>query len=299
MLWLCAVSVATAEPLLRVEVYSSPDSAEQREVVQALEAALFASHASAVRLQRLSIEDVDRPGPVHAPDLRVAIGTRAAERLSQDNQSPPRLYGFIPRPVWQQIKSCCPPSGGRDAALLLDRPPIEYLQLARALGPAAQRVGVLLGPASKSTETGLRLAAGRVGMDLFVGWVKTASRVGPVLRPLLEKVDVLLALPDPEVFNPETVYPVLLASYSAGLPVAAYSAAMVRAGAAASVLLSPADAGRDLAAEIARFAVTRRLRPTRSSPAMSVAINRDVLRTLRIDVSDEQELLRRMREAGP
>jgi ABC-type uncharacterized transport system substrate-binding protein len=70
---------------------------------------------------------------------------------------------------------------------------------------------------------------------------------------------------------------------------------MVRAGSAAAVLVSPQDAGRDLAAEILHFQVTRQLRPARSSPSLSVRFNRDVMRSLGIEAVAEDVLVKRLR----
>ncbi len=284
-----------AESALRVDLFIGPPNPPQAELVAALEQALADSQSLDVKIRQRSIEDIDNQAASPSADLRIAIGTSASNALARSGESSPRLYGFIPRSVWQQIKGCCVKPDSKVSALFLDRAPIEYLQLAQAVSPSAQQFGVLLGPVSKSTETELRRAAAQVGVKLSVAWVKTADEVGPALRKLLDDVAVLIALPDPVVFNSQTIYPLLLASYSARLPVVAYSNAMVRAGSAAAVLVSPQDAGRDLAAEILHYGATRQLRPARSSPSLSVSFNRDVLRSLGIEAVAEDVMVKRLR----
>lgn len=287
--------ISLAEPALRVDLYIGASSPPQAELVAALEQALADSPSLDVKIRQRSIDDVDNQAASPSADLCVAIGTSASNALARSGESGPRLYGFIPRPVWQQIKACCVKPDSKVSALFLDRAPIEYLQLGQAVSPSDNRFGVLLGPVSKSTETELRRAAAQVGVQLSVAWVKKADDVGPALRKLLDDVAVLIALPDPVVFNSQTIYPLLLASYSAGLPVVAYSNAMVRAGSAAAVLVSPQDAGRDLAAEILHFGATRQLRPARSSPSLSVRFNQDVLRSLGIEAVADDSLVKRLR----
>jgi ABC-type uncharacterized transport system substrate-binding protein len=274
---------------LLVDVWIDPDSVAQTIVVDALRASLAETNAEiTVELRVHSLDaDMDRSAGVSAAGpsgLLVALGSKAAIWLARQPVSAPRLFAFIPESVWRELHTCCLQGQGDASALFIDRPLIQQLRLVKALVPDARRVAVLLGPASTAWRPALEASAEAEGLDLAVGQVGASEPVGPALRGLVDSSDILLALPDPAVFNRDTLYSILLTSYSAGLAVVGYSEAMVRAGAAAAVHLTLEDAGVDLARAILRFGLQRRLGPPGSSPSSSLAVNREVLRSLGIPV---------------
>jgi ABC-type uncharacterized transport system substrate-binding protein len=91
------------------------------------------------------------------------------------------------------------------------------------------------------------------------------------------KADIVLALPDNSIYNNATVQALILASLQSGTPVVGFSAAFVRAGAAAGIFADFRDAGRQ-AAEIALHA-----RPSRTPDQprkLTVAVNQRIVRLL-------------------
>jgi ABC-type uncharacterized transport system substrate-binding protein len=288
---------------LLVEVWVDSDSAAQAIFVEALAAALNGANAGPAVELRVQSFDADRDSPAvaasaDAPDLLVALGSRAATRLARRPAPAPRLFAFIPEGVWRELHTCCLQGHADASALFIDRPLIQQLRLVKALVPDARRVAVLLGPTSMARRPALEQAAEAEALDLVVGQVAAGEAVGPALRGLVDSSDVLLALPDPAVFNRDTLYSILLTSYSANLAVVGYSEAMVRAGAAAAVHLTLEDAGADLARAILQFGLQRRLDPPGSSPSSSVAVNRDVLRSLGLQVDIDSLPAKVMREGS-
>lgn len=298
--WLLGVS-CQASPI--VEVLIDPDSKAQTVLVETLKNELADSDSGpAVQLRFQELVKTDdstaSASSGQAPDLYVALGSLASTHLAGINTSVPRLFAFIPKAVWLRLESCCLQSSGMDSALFIDRPLNEQLQLVKMLIPDAQQIAVLLGPTSASQRALLEEAAEAEGLDLNIGQVAAGESVGPVLRRMVDESDVLLALPDPEVFNSRSLYSILLTTYSANLPLVGYSQGLVRAGAAVGLYLSPEDAGLDLARAIERFAGMGRLEPPGASPTSSLAVNQRVLRSLRIDTDVLNDLQRAFGEGG-
>ncbi|MCC1497295.1 hypothetical protein [Alcanivorax sp. 1008] len=100
----------------------------------------------------------------------------------------------------------------------------------REMLPAARRVGVLLGPGFAGDEQQLEIP----GILFERRSVSNVQQLPAVLAELLPRVDVLLALPDPALYNADTARLILLSSYRQGKPVIGPDEQFVRAGSLAA-----------------------------------------------------------------
>lgn len=235
---------------------------------------------------RLTLVDQARAAAIiddTAPELTVAIGSSAASMLARMDGDGPRLYAFIPSHTWSELRACCAPDATTQAAIFIDQPAERLLRLVRALQPDAGRVGVLLGEVSRARYDELTGAAERLGIEVITERVSDSDNVGRQLRKLLGHIDFFVTLPDPLVYNRNTVYPILLTTYSAGVPVLGFSSTLVDAGAAAGVFMSPQDAGKAIASAIKAFRETGKLPETGYADTFSLSVNERVLRSLKID----------------
>lgn len=101
------------------------------------------------------------------------------------------------------------------------------------------------------------------------------------------------------MFNRDSLYAILLTAYGAGVPTIGYSEPMVRAGAAAAVYTRPSEAGLDLARLIRDYAAQGSLPSSRRVPTASIALNADVIRSLRLDIGGESALLEALSRGAP
>jgi putative tryptophan/tyrosine transport system substrate-binding protein len=251
-----------------------------------------------VRLSSHSPEPDAIAAAARISDLVVTIGSAAARRVARAQITTPTLYSFLPQAAWQDLAACCVTEPERRHALLIDQPFSRQFALLRALLPEARRVAVLLGPASRTREGELRDVADNAGYTLQVGEVGGDNDVGSMLRRVMPGADAVLAIPDPAVYNRNSIYAILLTTYGAGVPVIGYSQTMVTAGATAAVFASTADVGMAIARRIALFKDKGRLEPTGFGDVFSFAVNSDVARSLRLSVPAEGQLRERL-EAAP
>ncbi|WP_245523032.1 ABC transporter substrate binding protein [Thioalkalivibrio sulfidiphilus] len=97
----------------------------------------------------------------------------------------------------------------------------------------------------------------------------------------------ILAVPDPRIFNRDTIVRIMLTTYRSNTPVIGYSEAMTRAGALMSVFSSPEMLGEEAGELIANALRAQRWQHTdRHTERYTVTINPQVARSLRIRVKE-------------
>lgn len=276
-----------------VAIVMSEDTAVYRTVAETIQSRL--EGAAAVDI--VTIPALRNP---KRKDLRflVAIGSQAARAAAASSIEAPLLVTLLPRSAFDRLAT----ERRRAAdprplsALYLDQPIGRQFNLIRLAMPNARRIGVLLGPESDTLYPALERAAQEKQMNLVAQRVGSGSEIAPALQKLLPEIDVLLALPDPSVFNAGTIQLILLATYRQQLPLFGFSAAYVRAGAIASLHSTPAQIGNQ-AAEMLRTALARgQLPPPRYSGQYTLATNPHVAHSLGIPLEGEPALMQRLQQ---
>jgi ABC-type uncharacterized transport system substrate-binding protein len=298
---LFGISIATADKRTLDVALISSDNLHHAEVADALrehlEQACGQSCSDPVELTTVDAADAGRFLATTRPDLVVTIGSVAAREVAQLDVDLPTLFGFIPQAVWRELTDCCVEASPTHGRVLLDQPARRLLKLVQAIHPDAKGVGVLLGPATAWRRPELEEAASAESVELHALQIESGEDIGRKLRLLTARVDALLALPDPAVYNRNTVYPILLTTYSARIPVIGYSSAMVKAGASASLFMSTRDGGEAIAAAIRDFRAHGAFTNDDTTWAYSVEINEDVLRSLRLPAIRASELPKILKES--
>jgi hypothetical protein len=238
--------------------------------------------------------------PHPAPQWIVAVGTAAQTALQQlfaaDPSPPPLLAILVPRLAFERTAEAARLGSASLSAVFLDQPPARQMELIRLALPAVRKVGILVGEESKAHAPALEKAARDRGMDLVV------AQVGPnglfaALQSVLADADVLLALPDPAVFNGQTAANILTAAYRRQLPLVGFSPAWVKAGALYSLYSTPAQMGAH-GGEMLRLALSGRRLASPQWPREFVAtVNQDVARSLGLSL-DEARLADQLHQVG-
>jgi ABC-type uncharacterized transport system substrate-binding protein len=237
----------------------------------------------------------------NAPDMVVALGTRAAEALQHWRPEVPVVYALLSRLAYDELRQSrrlvCP--ARRCTAVFIDQPMPRVFEVLAAAFPGRQRLGVLFGPTSIEQEQTLaRLAANR-GFSLRTAVMGTDEDLLPALNRLLRDSDVLLAVPDPVVYNPRTAQSILLTTYRYKVPVMAYSSAYAGAGAALSVYSTPQQIARQTAGIVrGYFSDSARVLPPPQYPRhFTIQINRHVAESLDLEFDNNAELQLIIKEA--
>lgn len=278
----------------RVVVVMSDDSAPYLEVYRVIQSYLVDTPHE---VRQVAVEDLNA-AVLNDTNLVVAVGVRAAEALATQPGRPPVLAVLVPRGWYLRTGRHRLSDGGSRAvsAIYLDQPFERQAKLIHLAFPEVRRVGVLLsldqGWLAAELSDALRLQQ----LSLIKVTLVAGDRLITPLERVLTESDMLLAVPDPQVFNRNTAQSIFLTSYRYRDPVMGYSHSMTRAGALLSLYSLPSQIGRQ-AAEWARNALNNlpvRL-PDPDYPAyFDISINQQVARSLGFTLPTEDELEKRM-----
>ncbi len=240
----------------------------------------------------LSIESRVRNGVlVQGRKLNIAVGTRAGARMMAAAGDTPLLVTLVPRATFRELAQRLDPADRkRTSALYLDQPPRRSLALLEALLPPPHRVGVLVGPRSRYLVPELESAAAATGTEILIEEADPGGHLIEQLSRLLDRTDSLLAVPDPDLYNRETIKPILLTSFRYRQPLIGFSRAYVRAGALAAPYSAPGHLARDAAETALRLLQPGAQAVVRAPAYFDIALNRQVARSLGIRLPDIDDL---------
>lgn len=279
----------------RLTVVLSDDSAPYQEVYQALRAQLDGRGHEITQTYASSLTQAHWGAETR---WVVTVGVRASEVFAATSSRASVLAVLVPRDWY--LKS------GRDrladegrrhvSAVFIDQPFARQARLIRAAFPEIKRVGVLLSAGQDKQLDELAAALRGQRLTLVSEAASPDGRQIAPLETLLGEVDLLLALPDPLVFNRSTAQSIFLTSYRYRDPVIGYSRSLTRAGAFLSLHSNPAQLGRQAAEMLEQVLHSEQGRlPAAAYPQyFNVSVNEQVGRSLGFSVPSESELEKRL-----
>ncbi|MGE5318864.1 MAG: ABC transporter substrate-binding protein [Hyphomicrobiaceae bacterium] len=290
----CLALVPAQAAAARVAVVLSDDAAPYQEVYQVIRAYLDDTPHEATRIYAAGLTAAS----LNDARLAVAVGVDAAEVLAALPERPPVLAVLVPRAWYAKTGRARLSSGSHRSlsAIYLDQPFERQARLIRLALPDVRRVGVLLSAEQSGIVGELEDALHAQQLSLVHATVTAGERLITPLETVLSEADLLLAVPDPQVFNRSTAESLFLTSYRYRDPVLGYSRSLTRAGALLSLHSSPAQIGRQ-AAEWVSDAIrggTVRLPPPAYPTYFSVSINSQVAHSLGFTLPSEMELEKRL-----
>lgn len=242
----------------------------------------------------VQVRVVSSAGDASSSDIRlvIAVGSSAQQAIAAQPARPQVLATLAPRATYERLFD----KAGRTTALYLDQPKERQLGLLTLLPSAPKSVGVVFSSGSSLPIASLRAAAGRLGLRLVEVPVTPERDVAAAVQEAASQAEFLLAHPDPGVFGPQTIQNILLTTYRARVPMLGFSPAYTRAGALLSLHSSPAQLAEQ-AADMAKQTLQSGSLPAPQYPRdYEVSVNRQVARSLGIDLPAEGALVERLRQ---
>lgn len=294
LVMVCLAGLSAQAVAGRVTVVLSDDSAPYQEIYQVVRVLLGDAGHEVARVY------AGNPGEaaLGTAQLTLAVGVVAAEAAADTANRAPVLAVLVPRSWFVKTGRTRLADGGRRtvSAIYVDQPFERQAHLARLAFPAANRVGVLLSTEQAALAGEIAPAFAAQQLELVKQTVPADARLITPLEAVLAGSDLLLAVPDPQIFNRNTAQSIFLTTYRYRIPVQGYSHSLTRAGALLSLHSSPAQIGRQAAEWLiqALQAATPRL-PAPTYPAyFSVSVNEQVARSLGIALPAAAELEKRL-----
>ncbi len=181
----------------------------------------------------------------------------------------------------------------RTTALFAEPAPSDQLRLIALLYKRPVRIATLLGKHADVLANALRAQARSEGADLKVDLMAPADLNLALNR--LGNAQVLLAMPDQNVYHTESIRNILLTTYRRNVGVIGFSADMVNAGALASTYSDIEDINTQLADMVAEVAGRGTLPAPQYPRYFKVTVNQGIARSLGVHVDDAVLKLARQR----
>jgi putative ABC transport system substrate-binding protein len=252
---------------------------------QALEASVAHRGPRAVQsftLHTISLSDHDESSALAqhvrglSPDLVLAVGSPALERL-RDLSGTPVVYLLVhTRPAWLKERT-------NITGVEMEIPPARWFDAIRGAFPDRVRIGLLYDPTRMGDFVQRAKAAAREsGFTLIAREVLAPREVYDQLLGLEGKVDALWMLPDLGVVTPQTVGSMFLFSIRQRVPVITFSERYLVAGATVALLLDFSALGEQAGAMALQLLDGRRPGdiPPESPAKLTVRVNQAVAERL-------------------
>lgn len=228
-------------------------------------------------------------------DIVIPIGMHASEVL-MPSAKVPVLAVMVPQGAYESLIKTQLKHEKAMSAIYLNQPWARQIDFLYAVLPHSPRIGVLHTSSMVQEVREIASEVTRHGGVLVEREVAMDSLLAASLGSLLQVSDVLLALPDGAIYNPANIRNILLSTYRQNVPLLGWSQAFVNAGAVAALFSTPEQLARQAAALVSAYEQSGHL-PIAQYPAeFSIAINRQVARSLGIVIASDAEILARMKK---
>ncbi|MBI3812669.1 MAG: ABC transporter substrate-binding protein [Nitrospirae bacterium] len=166
------------------------------------------------------------------PAAVLAVGSKAAVLAKENLSETPLVYCAVIDPGKYGLRT------GNITGIALEIPIEAQLKTFIAMVPGLKRIGVMYDPSKTSGLIRVaEEAAGRLGLELVKGEVKTVKEIPVTIRGLLPKIQGLWMIPDSTVITTDSFQIILLTTLEKNIPFMAFSSSFVKAG--ALLALSP------------------------------------------------------------
>lgn len=297
LLLLFALPALSASPVILL--VKSGSEVVYQELSASIESALetLCPECANYQVKTINLDDmpVDQLNADNAGiELIVTIGVNAAQLIAKSDISTPRLYTLIPKSAAASMR--LDEHAANTSVVYLDQPVRRQLNLVKLITSENQVLGVLFGPTTDSSRMLLEKAARDLAIPLQTESADVENEIGPALKNLLEHSNIILALPDPLIYNRNTIFNILLSSYHHRIPLIGFSASYVKAGAMLAIHSTPQDIGLQIAEIIRQFVTTAggNLPDSEYPKYFSIEVNQSVAHSLDINLPDAEELKQRL-----
>jgi hypothetical protein len=212
--------------------------------------------------------------------LIVTIGPAALHEIAKRPCDCAVISAYTSSQVFRSVLAALPPSRASSMTAVYAEPaPADQLRLIALLYARPVRISAILG---RDTAFIRPVLHGPVEVQDFTA----GDDINRVLSRIAQN-EVLLALPDSEVYNTENIRNILLSTYRHKQAVIGFSADMVKAGALATTYSDVADVNAQVAEMAASYVETGMLPPPQFPRYFRTVVNEGVAKSLDVRVSDE------------
>lgn len=266
-----------------------------------IESALFSEPTPRPNIVRIDPERPESMAEIQLNhyDLIVTLGIKSTEQVLELTEMDPVLALLVQKNAFLRLQR--KHTHRVVTAIFLDHPIGRQLNLIKEiLLPSEQHLplGVLLGPTSAFDREFLQHEAHERNLKLKIAYVSEDENPIQGLGFVLTDTALVLALPDQQVFNPDTAKGILLAAFRKKVPLIGYTRTYVSKGAIAAVYSTPEQISKEAASYILELVE----KPSKEYPAprfpraFTVTVNQHAARSLGRSINSDAAIQYAMQE---
>ncbi len=231
-----------------------------------------------------------QPAQLANVDIMITLGIRAADYAEKVFKDKPVIHSYLTE---NQLQAH--PQQPEHYTVLLDQPLKRYLRFIKLL-LKQPTVGILRAKDHPIAAAKLQRLEQSLGIRIKQRLLSASDNPINATRNLLSISDVLLALPDPAIYNRHTLKGILLTAYRQQKPLVSYSPAQVKSGALGAVFSTPENIGRQLADLLNNMLRSPNFKPDARYYARyyDIKINRRVAEALELNIDSKENLLKQL-----
>lgn len=224
----------------------------------------------------------------------VAVGVKAARALSKYKTKASIVYTLIPDNELLQSGIKCKSS--KCYKVFLNQPVMNYVRLFNVLFPYGRRLVFATTDNNSVVSKTVKRLSNKNNIHHKEIIIKANQNISRIFESELKEKDVLLALPDPGIYNASNARSIILSSYHANVPIISYSKSFAKAGAMIGLYSGIDDLAKTTLSVITAISSGSPVTKKEIYPDnFAVEINYAVARSLNIEIDSENDIKRKMK----
>lgn len=245
-----------------------------------------------ITITRVSFSDINKEILSHH-NFIVSIGYKAAKAVSKYKTKTPIIYSLIPDN--ESLRTSIPCKKTTCYKAYINQPINRYTKLFKTLFPKGKNLVLATTKANTRNSQQVKTASKNIGI-VYKEIRIQQQNISRIFINKLNNNDVLLALPNPDIYNANNAKSIILSTYHANVPIIAYSKSFAKAGALVS-LYSSIDNIADKTASIVNKIIQDGPQKQKEyyPDNFTIEINSAVARSLNIDIDSESVIKRKIK----
>lgn len=224
----------------------------------------------------------------------VSMGYKAAKTVSKHKTNGNIVYSLIPDDEALQRKIPCKKT--ICYKIYINQPVNRYIKLFKILFPEGKNLVLASTNTNSKISQRVKSASKNNGIIYKEISIQKNKNISRMFINELTSNDVLLALPNPNIYNANNAKNIILSSYHANVPIIAYSKSFTKAGALLSLYSSIDDIAEKTANIVNTIIKDGPQKQKEYYPDnFTIEINSSVARSLNINIDSENVIKRKLK----
>lgn len=243
-------------------------------------------------LSQINFSEVDKE-ILESHKLIVSVGYKAAKETSKYKTKNTVIYSLIPDN--KASKNTIPCENDNCYKIYINQPTVRYIKLFKALFPLGKNLVLATTNSDSKRSNQVKSISKRNNIPYKEIQIQK-NNISRVFTNKLNNNDVLLALPNSEIYNANNAKSIILSSYHANVPIIAYSKSFTKAGALIGLYSSIDDIAQKTVDMINTILIEGPQRQKEYYPDnFTIEINSAVARSFNIEIDTKDVIKRKIK----